>query len=133
MSESRRPLTSLALVGHLGTECRPGGGLVVERRQHQAVVAGLDEQSGQDRNTGADRKAACRPGDGIREYVAVDAELHVAVPSQDRGAARSREPHRGNRGLRILPRGTLRRECRPVRPQEGRITEVAEVPVDEGR
>jgi hypothetical protein len=72
----------LALVGDLGGQGGAGGRLVVERRQHQAVVARLDQQTRQHRDAGADGQAACRPGDGIREYVAVDAELHFTGPSQ---------------------------------------------------
>ena len=66
----------LALVGDLGGQRGAGRGLVVERRQHQAVVARLDQQAGEHRDAGTDREAAGRPGDGIGEHVAFDAELH---------------------------------------------------------
>ena len=71
----------LALVGDLGGERGAGGGLVVEGREHQALVAGLDQQAGEHRDARADRQTARGPGDGIGERIALDAELHVAQAS----------------------------------------------------
>ena len=83
------PADQRATLGaHVGAQRRAGGGLVVEGREHQAVVAGVDQQSGQHRDAGADRQAAGRPGDGIGEDVAFDAELHGQGPngSSSRGS-----------------------------------------------
>ena len=66
-----------ALVGDLGGQGGAGRGLVVERREHQALVAGVDEQAGEDGSTGADGQAARRPRDGVGERVAIHAELHT--------------------------------------------------------
>ena len=69
----------LALVGDLGLGQRGAGrGLVVEGREHQALVTGLDQQAGEHRDARTDREAAGSPGDGIGEDVAFDTELHGA-------------------------------------------------------
>ena len=109
-----------ALVADLGRERGAGRGLVVEGREHQAVVARLDEQAGEDRDAGADREAAGSPGDGIGEDVALDAELHDGVlrVGQD-GYGRWRilpcASGRGRFGV-VCPvhRGTSRASCPQV-------------------
>ena len=65
----------------LGCQRRAGRGLVVESGQHQALVAGLDQQPRQDRDTRTDRQAARCPGNGICQRIALDAELHVSQAS----------------------------------------------------
>ncbi len=70
------------LVADVGGQRRACGGLVVERRQHQPVIAGVDHQAGEHRGARADRQAASGPGDGVGEHVALDTELHgVDLPT----------------------------------------------------
>ena len=92
----------------------PRGGLVVERRQHQAVVTRLDQQSREHGDARTDGKAARRPGDGIREYVAVDAKLHYTGSFSGQGGGRGAA--REDSGVSILPRRSPTREGRPVCP-----------------
>ena len=68
-----------ALVADLGGEVGASRGLVVEGGEHQSGVAGLDEQAGEHGRAGTHGEAASRPGNGIGEDVAFDAELHCGL------------------------------------------------------
>ena len=116
MSASSRPLTRARPSSLTSARERGAGrGLVVEGREHQALVARLDQQAGEHRDARADREAAGSPGDGIGEHVAVDAELHVVVPSvgSGRSGASGGEPHARTSGVSILPCGPRRGRAGP--------------------
>ena len=77
-----------SLVADLRRERGSRRGLVVEGRQDQALVTGIDQEAGQDRGTGPDREATSRPGDSVGENIAFDSELHGVDPSQGSGSSR---------------------------------------------
>ncbi len=103
MSASRRPETSaLPSSADLGFQGGAGGGLVVERRQLQAVRGRLDQQPGEHGNAGLDREGARGPGDSVGQSVTIDAKLHGHLLRQDRNSC----------GVRILPRHADGRQVR---------------------